>query len=638
MLNANSKKDRLDYGELLKPPTNYELAQAITTTYSLHFKAALSAMLGLQSHLVKNKLLDQDLTVLDALMALNDRLLIFCQKGKIKVGMPNRFIPFLENIITEIPAPRKSSFHPKVWLLKYQDKQENQKALYRVIVLSRNLTFDKSWDVAICAEGFKTEQQQLKNQPLIDFVKYLFEQPSQLSNDKRTAFKKLFTEELAFVQFKDIERFYDYNFEPIGIQNHSNQIQHHTFEKLLVVSPFIDDYTMSILLKNTSQQLWVISRLDQLQRLSLDNIKTHSANKNLNVMLYTLHKDLVSGVLENHELEDDEEAKESKADKNHQDDKKGQDIHAKLFVGQNDNKISWWLGSANSTKPAFDQRNIEFMFHLKTVNTELNPINILDSIGGKNKNDEFEFIEAFKFENMTLTVEEGLPAAVLQELEYKIASLVFKGNCKEQKGTYTIDLTVDNPLKGSIIPENYASNIRLEIELYQKGSPSKKLLNEPTVYTFSKLKLENLNNYLIVKIFYNDSKKPIKQILHTMDIELPDFESRINKIIELVFESQERFLNYLRSVLTGYELPSEPVSGTTDDLPSEYVSEQNIQYWFANAAIYEDLLRAAAYDRRKIETINAIVKRLKGKRDKQEQLIVNEQFMRFWEHFQNFSS
>ena len=68
--------------------------------------------------------------------------------------MPNKANPvfaLLESSIFEVVLKKERSFHPKVWLVKYIDS--NGKALYRLIVLSRNLTFDRSWDVAVVLEG-----------------------------------------------------------------------------------------------------------------------------------------------------------------------------------------------------------------------------------------------------------------------------------------------------------------------------------------------------------------------------------------------------------------------------------------------------------------------------------------------------
>ena len=46
---------------------------------------------------------------------------------------------------------KTKSFHPKLWVVKYENAMKD--TLYRCVVLSRNLTFDRSWDVSVCIEG-----------------------------------------------------------------------------------------------------------------------------------------------------------------------------------------------------------------------------------------------------------------------------------------------------------------------------------------------------------------------------------------------------------------------------------------------------------------------------------------------------
>ena len=63
------------------------------------------------------------------------------------------------------------SFHPKTWTLQYEDAEGNQH--FRFIVLSRNLTFDRSWDVAVSLDGKLTGDQHKASYPIVDFLEYL---------------------------------------------------------------------------------------------------------------------------------------------------------------------------------------------------------------------------------------------------------------------------------------------------------------------------------------------------------------------------------------------------------------------------------------------------------------------------------
>jgi len=147
------KRNRVNYGEIVSPPEGYELTKAVGTTYSLD----LFALLAMPVAMFYANSLDGDFTinrydVLEAIRQSKDRIDIFCQKGKIKVQKAyNNLLTFMEDCVEEIETPIKdSSFHPKIWVMRFERKDE---VVYRMVVLSRNLTFDRSWDVAFHSEG-----------------------------------------------------------------------------------------------------------------------------------------------------------------------------------------------------------------------------------------------------------------------------------------------------------------------------------------------------------------------------------------------------------------------------------------------------------------------------------------------------
>ena len=159
MLNPNN--DRLDYGQIIAPPADYKLDFAIGTTYSLDLDALVGACIALglaeetDSDLMKNPI-----CLLEALRATGDKIALFCEGGQIH--LPNSVTSLyilLEKMVFPVTTDAKRglakypSFHPKFWLIKYVNNKGE--ALYRVVVLSRNLTFDRSWDVSFCMEGRK---------------------------------------------------------------------------------------------------------------------------------------------------------------------------------------------------------------------------------------------------------------------------------------------------------------------------------------------------------------------------------------------------------------------------------------------------------------------------------------------------
>ena len=174
--------DRSDYGKLLAPPAGYALDFAVGTTYSLDLNALVGACMSLSlGEETDSELLDNPIYILDTLHRTGEKLAIFCEGGQIKVPQKvSKLHALLENIVFEVVIPKRrgaaySSFHPKIWLLRYQNA--DMVPLYRVVVLSRNLTFDRSWDVFFSIDGTLSDERTEKNAPLKDFLAFLAEYP-----------------------------------------------------------------------------------------------------------------------------------------------------------------------------------------------------------------------------------------------------------------------------------------------------------------------------------------------------------------------------------------------------------------------------------------------------------------------------
>ena len=201
MLNPNI--DRLNYGELLSPP-NYQLDFAIGTTYSLDLDALVGASISLGLSTENDSDLNENpIFLLEALRSTGDKVALFCESGQIK--FPNNTTPLyilLEDMVFQVTNnntmihSKYASFHPKMWLLRYVNHKDD--VLYRFVVLSRNLTFDRSWDLSFSMDGSVTNSKTKKNNPLIKFIKYL----SDYSNDVKTDKIIEIARELGFVQFK----------------------------------------------------------------------------------------------------------------------------------------------------------------------------------------------------------------------------------------------------------------------------------------------------------------------------------------------------------------------------------------------------------------------------------------------------
>ena len=159
MFKPTSAKDRMNYGEVLMPPVGFRIERAVGTTYSLDLETltAVSIALGLLED-TDSELIYNPLSMLSALQRISDRIVVFCEAGQIKLpAKSNALCLTLEKMVVPVAVQSKKnippypSFHPKTWLLEYMN--ENEEKRYRFVVMSRNMTFDHSWDIACSLDG-----------------------------------------------------------------------------------------------------------------------------------------------------------------------------------------------------------------------------------------------------------------------------------------------------------------------------------------------------------------------------------------------------------------------------------------------------------------------------------------------------
>ena len=184
------------------------------------------------------------------------KVALFCEAGQIH--MPNSVTSLyilLEKMVFQVSTGKRKgitkypSFHPKFWLLRYVD--ENNIPIYRVVVLSRNLTFDRSWDITFCMDGIVNRRKTLKTEPVIDFLSYLMGNLTLDDNGKSKQKKiKAIMRELPYVHFElNSKEFDDFEFLPVGIKNGTGgfysiedkafvPLYGDSFHEILIMSPF----------------------------------------------------------------------------------------------------------------------------------------------------------------------------------------------------------------------------------------------------------------------------------------------------------------------------------------------------------------------------------------------------------------
>lgn len=555
MLNPN--KNRLNYGNILYAPVNYKLDFAIGTTYSLDLNALIGSTLSLcSSQQTDSSLVDDQIFLLGALRNAMNKVSLFCEKGNIHYpNNPNELYIFLEDLVFQVDNPKqKYSFHPKFWLLRFVNEKDKNDVLYRLIVLSRNLTFDRSWDVTFIMEGRKTKKKIYKNKSISEFLKYLL---TYSTNDKKTEkIESIIKNDLDYVKFKlKSEIFDDFDFIVDGIDNKEYSIQNYPLfndnsDELFIMSPFLNKNVIKGFnnRKNKNSKAILISRESSLGQLTSSDCD--------NFEVYTL-KDEITGA----EAIVSEEFQETL----------NQDIHAKIYLMEKDDTCDLYLGSLNSSKYALNG-NVECMIKLTAKRDNFNMDRLVEDIfnGGKdNPNCPFKLVNVDDIEGGSSEQSKEVLDSILK----KILELDFNASVLHNDDEFDIELNVD----GYDETEFNDFNIQIKPLL---GSNYKKLSYN---VIFEKLPKKFLSKFFVLKIF--GEKNNLKRIIKVPVSEMPD--DRENAILSSII-NKKNFIDYVDLLLCGDNIIEYIKSGSSSG--RDGFKKHNI---FESPELYEKMLKTA---------------------------------------------
>ncbi|MGE5456742.1 MAG: phospholipase D family protein, partial [Methanococcaceae archaeon] len=520
------KKNRLDYGEQLIPPEGYELSFAVGTTYSLD----LEALMVLPVALFYSQTLDVNpgelrYDMLEAITKAAEKITVYCQKGKINVPKTYHYLlAYWEKGIEEVVLDNYAqSFHPKVWVIRYEAK--GLPAKYRAVVTSRNLTFARDWDVAFSSEGTAGNEAVNRTKPLVHFIQYIASKGSRRLPEN-------FIEDLAKVDFDIPDGFRLINFFPIGIPNpetgvnYANPLYKKSWNELLVISPFVDDKTIANFVKSTNSRPYILSRkeeLDTLNNTSIDNIKA-----------YQFLRFIQEGEF-NCELSEDVSEEPLM-----------QNLHAKLFIGQNGDYPYWYLGSANATDPAFG-RNVEFLIEIKAEGFKQRPKDIFKLLTS-DKNETILF-EPYCAEDREFDQERKELELDFREIIFNVSRLHVKGSAEKVENAQVYKLRIEFDAAELIIKNGYKLKLKpLPLKDFNAVETEPGKVN--IIDSFPDFTETQLSTFIKWEI-WNDGE-PVKQFITQMDFAPP--EGRLNKIFSSIINSSDKFIKYITFLLSGNEL------------------------------------------------------------------------------------
>lgn len=340
MLNPNS---RSLYTSVLTPPHGMVFDEAIATTFSMDPALLLEAPVYLALMATDGQAEPDPLSVLEAIRRYSKSITVYVQKGRIQVpqmAKENPLFGFLEGMIIEVKAPGGGVFHPKVWAIRFVTPDLSS-TMYRLVILTRNMTTDKSWDLSLQIEGKLRGRRAKMNKPLTHFFKSLPDFATRETERVKLDQANRFSEEIHRVQWELPEGFEELAFYLPGTRKFKWKPP--TANRMVIISPFCSNEALQALIKQTKAADALISRPESLSGLKKKTLALFSQCLNLD---------------EAAETEDGEEADPTVQPR-------AIGLHAKAYLFEKGWNTEIVMGSANATNAALmSEKNCEILVSL----------------------------------------------------------------------------------------------------------------------------------------------------------------------------------------------------------------------------------------------------------------------------------
>ncbi|MXZ30376.1 MAG: hypothetical protein F4078_08355 [Acidimicrobiia bacterium] len=337
--------NRLTLLDALAPPVGLRLESAMAVTFTLDLRALLAAPAALAlsgpDGIVSDGSGQEPIELLHALRAHAGSLTVFCQAGEIALPPAQRVFAFLERAVIPATAPRGGIVHPKVWVLRYEppDGPPSQRRL-RVLVASRNLTFDHSWDALVRLDEANDGGASLA--PVGDLFEGLLDCAVDAVSAEHTARVESLAAALRTARFALPAGVDDLRAHVLGLSEAPSPLPAAS-ARSLIVSPFVAEDFFTRVHPVPVDEL--VSKPEQLDGLD-------PATRQKSAALFVFDDGSLA----------DLQAEETDASP-HDPGRPLVGLHAKLFAFETAGRAHLFVGSANATGAAFG-RNVEILLEV----------------------------------------------------------------------------------------------------------------------------------------------------------------------------------------------------------------------------------------------------------------------------------
>lgn len=606
--------NRIDYGRVLMPDEGWETSWAIGTTYSLD----LEVLMGVPLALFHGKYLSEttDLRnlrtdMLDALDRVRDKLFVFVHENNISAKCAySMLMGFLDQNIWNIKVNSpKQNFHPKVWLVRYENMLDSQQYKYRLIVMSRNMTAATDFDIAVSMDSYPTENEVDDNASLIRMMTAL------MKHTKRNKIIKQLSNELKLIKFSAP---YPFDHKPIVFWAHTYKQDLSPLQKkdkyneLLVISPFIDNETLESLsdkmVEGTGKKPILVSREYEMDMLNPETLRKWDCYQ------------------WNSMLEEASDYEEYESDQSN-DDVFGRSIslHAKIFIakaalGRDFSQWNnWFVGSTNCTQAGL-KVNYEAQVQLRSNHEDTSPDKILESLLNSNA----PLITRYNIKASATIDEKKEIEKRFRNVIHDISHLPFHGEyMKDEQGKYITHIVVNEKAWESFT-DKY-SDVKVIISPFS-NKDDKWVFADNNEHDFRPIYCQQVSTFIRVCVAWNGTEK---EFLLQLPICIPD--ERHGKIMAEILDNEEKIMRYLMFCLDSNLDTEMQKIGREHIFRRQSVESSKIQPY--SLPIYERLLLAASRDKTALAHIKENVERLRNVNGRDGKPLLSKAFIDMWNKF-----
>lgn len=564
--------------ELLRPPSRSRLDFAVVLSYTLNLEALLALPLAVVSHQEAgiDELLQDPIRLLQSLREVGDRIHVFVDEAGVHV--PQRRHPVfvaLEDSVHLVRAPKGGVFHPKLWVARFV-KSEGISSI-RVAILSRNLTFDRSLDLALVSEAVPGKETIFGSEPIRDLLEELGSMSSLPVSKKMSTQLNELGDQISRCAFLPPEGFHrePIEFQPIGISDYRSWNPKITNGKrVLAVAPFVNG-----------------SALDTIQGLGPNHSRLISLPNELDsIDAVCLNKWSAVNVLDDDLNNSDEDMDDDESEEKHSSTLAG--LHAKFVVVEHPrNQVAWTLGSANLTAAAHKGQNVELIAHMTGRANHVGIDQVWKEIE--------RFCQDYKRtqEASEVSEEERDAQNLLNQAKRSfLDSQTLRVICKPERAgklwvwTLEGDFTLDTRVQIDAWPISVNKDQCKELlsPVSWKSMPEERLISF-VAFRLSVKGLSDLDESFVLNL-------PISGVS----------KERVDKVLSSVIDSTEKLLLFLRLLLgenhDDWLVPA--ADGTQRHDVFDHVG-------FAMETLLEDLLRIAARQPKRLEPFQKLISNLK---------------------------